>query len=239
MTIDTHEFLEVERERIEWVNNFKYLGSMIVSTDSDIRTRKGQAWGAFWKIKSQSKSKIVPLPLKINIFKAAVLAILLYGCESWILTENLEKSLNSFATNCYRIMLNIRRLDKKRNEDIYKMVAQEPLAVIVQQRQLRFLGHCLRKDEEELINKYVIYEAMVRGIEESRECYIPSTLGDWLTVAIPYSERDKTNGARPNTVETNRSRLQTFVRSRLMMMMMYRHTQIQWLNSCMYITPLL
>ena len=94
--------------------------------------------------------------IRVNIFckricfksaAAAVLAILLYGCESWILTENLEKSLNSFATNCYRIMLNIRRLDKKRNEDIYKMVAQEPLAVIVQQRQLRFLGHCLRKEE--------------------------------------------------------------------------------------------
>ena len=55
-------------------------------------------------------------------------------------------------------MLNIRRVDKKRNEDIYKMVAKEPLAVIVQQRQLQFHGHCLRKDEEELINKYVVYE---------------------------------------------------------------------------------
>ena len=80
----------MEGERIEWVNNFKYLGSMIAS------------WGAFWKMKSVLKSKIVPLPLEINIFKTAVLTILLYGCESWILTENLEKSLNSFATNCYR-----------------------------------------------------------------------------------------------------------------------------------------
>ena len=83
------------------------------------------------RLLENEKSKIVPLPLRINIFKAAVLAILLYGCESWILTENLEKSLNSFATNYYRIMLNIRRFDKKRNEDIYKMVAQEPLAIVV------------------------------------------------------------------------------------------------------------
>ena len=42
-----NEYLELEGQRIEWVDNFKYLGSMVVSSESDIRARKGQACGAF------------------------------------------------------------------------------------------------------------------------------------------------------------------------------------------------
>ncbi len=34
---------------IEIVNDFKYLGSL-VSPEKDIKCRKGQAWGAFWKM---------------------------------------------------------------------------------------------------------------------------------------------------------------------------------------------
>ena len=134
--------------------------------------------------------KYLPLRLKINIFKASCLAILLYGSESWILTANLEKSLNSFATYCYRVMLNIKRLDKRKNEDIYKIVSQEPLAITVQQRQLRFLGHCLRKDVGELINKYVLYEPKPSHGKRSRgkpRMLYPEYVGKLISSEFPPS----------------------------------------------------
>ena len=37
---------------IEYVDNFKYLGSMMLSTESDFHTRKSLAWTAFEKMKS-------------------------------------------------------------------------------------------------------------------------------------------------------------------------------------------
>ena len=65
--IHTHEYIELDGQRIELVKNFKYLGSMVVSSESDIRARKGQAWGAFWKIKDIYRSKTIPIRLKTDI----------------------------------------------------------------------------------------------------------------------------------------------------------------------------
>jgi sorting nexin-29 len=155
--ISSHQYIELDGQRLEWCKNFKYLGSHIASSESDIQIRKGQAWGAFWKMKDVFRSTTVPLRLKVNIFEAACISILLYGCESWIINQKLESTLNSFATNCYRIMLNIKRLDKISNQKVYEIVKRNQLALQVQQRQLRFVGHCLRRDTNDPINKYVLW----------------------------------------------------------------------------------
>ena len=43
--------LTLNGENIEVVSDFKYLGSMMASSERDIKIRKGQAWAAFWKQK--------------------------------------------------------------------------------------------------------------------------------------------------------------------------------------------
>ena len=48
--------IKLDGETIKWVENFKYLGSMMLSSETDIKIRKGQAWGAFWKMKDIWKS---------------------------------------------------------------------------------------------------------------------------------------------------------------------------------------
>ena len=55
-------------------------------------------------------------------------------------------------------MLNIKRIDKVSNIRIHELIGiKDPLVLTVQRRQLRFVGHCLRKAENEFINKYVFY----------------------------------------------------------------------------------
>ena len=93
--INSHIYLELNGQQIEWVHDFNYLGSCIASSEADIRIRKGQAWGAFWKMKYVFLSKSLRIGLKMKIFKAACLIILLYDCKSWNLNEKLVKSLDS------------------------------------------------------------------------------------------------------------------------------------------------
>ena len=132
---------------------------MVISSESDIKIRKAQAWAAFWKMKALFRSKTLSIHLKRNIFQAACLSILLYGCESWIITNQLEHSLNTFANNCYRVMLNIKRSDRISNQEIYNKIGLDPLTTIIQRRQLSYVGHCLRKDRnKELISQYVLYQ---------------------------------------------------------------------------------
>lgn len=153
-----YQALNLNGEYIEVVKDFKYLGSMMSSSEKDMRARKGQAWGAFWKMKEIWKSKSIKIQLKVRLFKASCLAILLYGSETWTLTKQQKQVLNSFATSCYRIMLGVKRMDHVTNETIYALVNEEPLSSVIARRQLTWVGHMLRAKESELIRKYALWE---------------------------------------------------------------------------------
>ena len=38
-----------------------------------------------------------------------LITVLLYSCESWVISKAMENKISSFGTSCYRIMLNIER----------------------------------------------------------------------------------------------------------------------------------
>ena len=75
------------------VNDFKYQGSWIDSTEEDIPIRKGLTWVAANKMKKILKSNI-SRNVKERLFVATMKSILLYGSEAWTLTKSLEKQLN-------------------------------------------------------------------------------------------------------------------------------------------------
>ena len=96
-------FYKTEHYDIDNVEDFQYLRSYIPSTGKDIKCRKGRAWSAFWKLDRVWKSP-ASLQQKVQHFKASALSVLLYGCESWVLTSNLCRRLDSFQTSCLRII---------------------------------------------------------------------------------------------------------------------------------------
>ncbi|GAA6097691.1 uncharacterized protein LOC118408508 [Tachysurus ichikawai] len=148
------------------------------------------------------RSKNLPIRLKTNMFQAACLPILLYGCESWIITEKLKQRLNSFATNCYRAMLNIKRMDKVSNAVIYHTIGIDPLHLQIQRRQLRNVGHCLRKPEFELINKYVLYQPLERHGRRKRgksKLLYPQYIGKLINSEIPPTVDEMRTAAKNRT----------------------------------------
>jgi len=68
---------------------FKYLGSMMSSTEADIKARKGMAWRACNKMDQTWKSNL-NRTLKIRLLTSTVEAVLLYGCETWSLSKKQE-----------------------------------------------------------------------------------------------------------------------------------------------------
>ena len=151
--------ITLDAVQLEVVQDFKYLGSYVNSTEYDFKCRKGKAWAAFWLLKKIWVSN-TPLQTKIKLFHASVLSVLLYGSETWILSEPLISKLDAFQTSCLRIMLDVKRSDRVRNETIYAMTNLQPLAHTVQERQLRFLGHCIRRPPEHFVSGYALYSPM-------------------------------------------------------------------------------
>ena len=133
---------------IEVVEDFKYLGSYVVSTENDIQARVGLTWSAFNLLRPVLTANKLELKLRMRIFNAACISILLYGCETWTLTQKLEDKLNIFVRKLYRLMLNIKQAEAHlTNEDLYKRVRQQPIAEEIRKRQLRFIGHVLRMSQ--------------------------------------------------------------------------------------------
>ena len=140
------------------VDNFKYLGANMKSAAYDLACRKGQAWSAFWSMVNIWRDKNICLGLKLNIYRSAVLSVLLYGCETWALTKSMEASIDGFGTNCLRVILGIKRIDRVPNVHIYERTDMKPLTHLVRQRQLGYLGHILRRDDSEPCKMFALFE---------------------------------------------------------------------------------
>ena len=77
--------IKINKERLEEVNNFKYLGS-IKSNDGSF-TKVVKTWIGMPKRKMTSltniwKDKNIPLKLKVNILKSLIWPVAIYGCEA-------------------------------------------------------------------------------------------------------------------------------------------------------------
>ena len=72
---------------LKQVEDYKYLGAYISSSEKDFVTRNGMAWSACNDMHKIWSSQL-PNNLKVKIFRATIEPILLYGSETWTLSDN-------------------------------------------------------------------------------------------------------------------------------------------------------
>ena len=84
---------------LKLVNEFTYLGTSVLSTENDISMRLVKVWTAINRLSIIRKSNL-SYKIKHNVFQAAVVSILLYGCTTWTLTK-IDKKIDG---NCTRIV---------------------------------------------------------------------------------------------------------------------------------------
>ena len=139
-------------QQLEEVTAFKYLGSTLSKdgrSTSEIKIRLAVAMTAMAGLQKIWRSRDLSFTTKLKLYRALVLSILLYGCESWTLTVEMEKRLQAFEMKCYRKLLQISWVEHKTNEHVREQVTsiagpQEPLLATVKRRKLQWFGHVTR-----------------------------------------------------------------------------------------------
>ena len=76
---------------LKLVEQFKYLGSNISSTGSDVNIRLVKAWNSVDWLSIIRKSHIFDIT-KRDSFQAVTVVIQSYGCTTWTLANALKKS---------------------------------------------------------------------------------------------------------------------------------------------------
>ena len=127
------------------VDDFKYLGSYIMCSAKDFRTRKGQAWNACHKLEKVWRSSL-PNKLKLDLFKTVVQPILAYGSETWTLKAKEVKRVDGCYANLLRRVQNISWRKHFTLSQIYGDL--QPLSVTLAKRTPQFAGHALRAKGE-------------------------------------------------------------------------------------------
>ena len=84
--------------------------------------------------------------------KTYIWSVLLYGCETWTVSKNLEKRLEAAEMWIWRRVLKIPWTARETNDAVLRrMDTKRELISTIRRRQLRFLGHVMRKGELENI----------------------------------------------------------------------------------------
>ena len=103
--------------QIEKVEDFKYLGSY-TNSQHDIQCRKAQAWAVVHILDKVWRAPICRLT-KLKIFTTTVEPILIYGCDSWSLTQSVENALDDTYTRMLQKTQNVSWRHHMTNQELY------------------------------------------------------------------------------------------------------------------------
>ena len=138
--------LTVYGETIKVTEFFTYLGSGIssrhTSAKDEISAHVRKASITFNQLKHRIfKRQDLSLGLKMKVFHASVLSVLLYGSETWTMTKVDLMTLEIFQMYALHLILGVSRLQRLRNTDNQEICCCQPtIDNAIRLRRLRWLG---------------------------------------------------------------------------------------------------
>ena len=170
---NTTNTITIRDEAIEVVDEFKYLGSIITSRVGgkedrggiwvELEARKKAASKTFGMLRrSIFKNKRISINNKILIYKITVLPTLLYGCETWTISNTQINQINSFHMKCLRSICNISLLDKHKNTFILNKTKTQSITDLLPRYRWDFFGRIMACNMEDNLTKRVMC-GRVRG----------------------------------------------------------------------------
>lgn len=189
--------IKVNGQSLESVTKFKYLGAIVTDEGSkpEVIARIAQATAALTKLDTIWKDKGIQMCTKIRLLRSLVISILLYACETWTLTAEIEKRINAMEMRCYRRLLSISYRDHVTNIEVRSRITQAigphtDLLTIIKRRKLKWYGHVTRSDG---LAKTILQGTVEGGRRQGRPkkswtCNIKEWTGLDLAVAKTVAE---------------------------------------------------
>ncbi|KAJ4436754.1 hypothetical protein ANN_16886 [Periplaneta americana] len=102
----------------EEVEKFKYLGATVTNindTREEIKHRINVGNACYYSVEKLLSSSLLSKNLKVRIHKTVILPVVLYGCETWILTLREEYRLRVFENKVLRKIFGLRGMKLQEN----------------------------------------------------------------------------------------------------------------------------
>jgi hypothetical protein len=163
---------------LEIVSKFCYLGDMLNGNggvDSALVTRVRCAWNKFRELQGILTKKDVSWKLKGKVYSVCVRSAMIYGSETWAMTSDQMKRLERAEMKMVRWMCGVTLAHRMKCADLRERLGIEPVSSVVGRSRLRWLGHVLRKNDDDWVKKVMSFE-----VEGSRGRGRPKI--EWMNV---------------------------------------------------------
>ena len=83
---------------------------------------------------------------KVHLVKATVFPVVMYGCESWIITKAEHRRIEAFELWCWRRLLRVPWTARRSNQSILKEISSGcSLEGLMLKLKLQYFGHLMRR----------------------------------------------------------------------------------------------
>ena len=160
--------IQIDNIQMEQVEDFKYLGTVIEAKGNnnlEVDSRIDSALKVYHSLRtSVINKKEISRKTKLTVYKTILRPVLMFACESWVLSQQNESRLQALEMKYLRRVLGVTRMDRLRNDYIRKELEVESILELINKRKLQWFGHLARMNSERQVRK--VWEA---GITEKRE----------------------------------------------------------------------
>ena len=120
--------MEIDGDTVETVSDFIFLGSKITADgdcSNEIKRRLLLGRRIMTNLDSILKSRDITLPTKVQLVKAMIFPVVMYGCESWTVKKAERQSIDAFELWCWRRLLRVPWTRRRSNQSILKEISPE------------------------------------------------------------------------------------------------------------------
>ncbi len=119
-----HKEIKASDQKLQTVTNFKYLGSIISDAGSkaEMLSIIAQCTTTMTRLKPIWNDQNITLRSKVRLMRTLIISNLLYACETWTLTIELQKRIKAVEMRCYRRLWHISYKDHITNEIVCKKI---------------------------------------------------------------------------------------------------------------------
>ena len=186
---------------IEDVEQFCYLGNILsrdCHVERAIRARVAAAWKKWRDIGSLLCNRGIHLKVRAAVYDACIRSVLLYGSETWPMTQQ----LGDIVRHCDRRMLRLvtaatgRRMESRvleSSESILRVCGLPDITHVMKRNRLRYFGHVCRREEEDplsVVRRHVAPGRVPPGRPKMTwETTLEQDLEDWNMSGVDVRDR--------------------------------------------------
>ena len=140
---------QIDRETVETVPGFNFLGSKITADGDcshEIKRRLFFGRKVMTNLDSIFKNRDITFPTKVCLVKAMVFSVVMYGCESWTIKRAECWRIDAFELRCWRRLLRVPWTARRSNQSILKEISPGcSLEGLMLKLKFQYFGHLMKR----------------------------------------------------------------------------------------------